>query len=119
MLAKCKSFAFKSGRPVIATATENIIPVLDENNNRINPTDIQFHDMVVCSLRYDGCYAKSGMGFGHQWVLLGVKSYGKVLEAAVVYDGPGTGDAKSDDINPLFVYPDITDMEEFPRNSHY
>ena len=68
MLAKCKAFAFRSGRPVIATATENIIPVVDENDKRINPTDIQFHDMVVCSLRYDGCYAKTGLGFGHQWV---------------------------------------------------
>ncbi|MGA9042298.1 MAG: hypothetical protein WB421_17325, partial [Terriglobales bacterium] len=120
MLAKCKAFAFRSGRPVIATATENIIPVVDENDKRINPTDIQFHDMVVCSLRYDGCYAKTGLGFGHQWVLLGVKCYGKVLEAPVIYESFANDEnvksAVDPTSDPLFVYPEITDTNDFPHN---
>ena len=115
MLAKCKAFAFRSGRPVVSTATENIIPVVDEHNARINPDQIQFHDMVVCSLRYDGCYAKSGMGFGHQWVLLGVKTYGRVLEAPVEYaDGTGNAENKMDGADPAYLYPEITNTSDFP-----
>ena len=115
MLAKCKAFAFRSGRPVVSTATENIIPVVDAEGVRINPDQIQFHDMVVCSLRYDGCYAKSGMGFGHQWVLLGVKTYGRVLEAPVEYaDGSGNAENKMDGADPAYLYPEITDTSDFP-----
>ena len=123
MLAKCKAFAFKSGRPVIQTASENMIPVYNDKNERIAPTEILFHDMVVCSLRYDGCYAKPAIGFGHQWVLLGVKTYGHVLEASVVYDDDKDSEAtvrcdeNGKEIGPEFLFPEITNPEDFPRDA--
>ena len=117
MLARCKAFAFRSGRPNLQTATENMIPIYNESNERMAPTDLGFHDMVVVSLRYDGCYAKAGLGFGNQWVLLAVKSYGHVLDAPTEYESmTGTQIMTDDGANPCYLFPEIANPNDFPRD---
>jgi len=119
-VVKCKSFGFRgAGKPTIANAEENMVPVFNQDNVLMAPSDIAFHDMVSVSLRYDGCYAKPGIGFGHMWTLLAIKDYGllhmmpTVIGKLTTLEDYGMNDGQ--ERNPVFVFPEITDANDYPR----
>ena len=119
-VVKCKSFGFRgAGKPVLANAEENMVPVFNQDNMLMAPTDIQFHDMVSVSLRYDGCYAKPGIGFGHMWTLLAIKDYGPIHTMPTMIGKITTLEDYSmiqgQERNPVFVFPEITDGDDYPR----
>jgi hypothetical protein len=118
-IVKCKSFGFR-GKPSVSTAIENMVPCFDKDNQRIDPTTIEFHHVVSASLRYDGCYANSALGFGNMWTLLALKDYGDdVLTCPVmVNDINSTALVTMEDgdlHNPIYLFPEIEDTHDYPR----
>ena len=112
---KCKAFAFR-GKPTIASAIENMIPCFDKDNVSLSPTDINFRDMVAVSIRYDGCYARPGIGFGNMWCLLAVKDYGQMQDCPTVMATPAGEIYEEGEIrNPIYQFPEIEDANDFPQ----
>jgi hypothetical protein len=102
-----------------------MIPVYDHDNLVMIPSDVSFRDVVSVSMRYDGCYAKPGMGFGHMWCLLAVKDFGPIQNyptmmnrafAPQLEDGEVLGEDSYPTKNPMYLFPEIDEVNDLPRS---